>query len=412
MNIQRRIYLVGIGMGAKKTQTLQVQRILEECDCIVGASRMLEAVREYGKPEICSYKPEEICSWMETHPQYKKIAIILSGDTGFYSGAKKLEEAINRKWNQEENQTAEIYQIPGISSIVYLAAKLNCSWDDAKIVSAHGKKQNYIQIIASSYKTFILLGGAGINEEVCRKIQEYHLEHVTFYIGKNLSYENESVFIRKGAEVTPSDLSGLCTVMVDNPSPQSWKHQAIPEIEWIRGKVPMTKEEVREISIRKLGLTEDAVLYDIGAGTGSVSIEAALCSEQIQVYAIEKNPEGIELIKQNKKKFCTDWVTPIEGMAPDVLEGLEQPSHVFIGGTAGNLKSILKKVREKNPKVQIVLNAISLETIKEVMSAIEEGLLINPEIIQISVSKAKILGQYHMMMGQNPIYIVTDRKED
>ena len=101
----------------------------------------------------------------------------------------------------------------------------------------------------------------------------------------------------------------------------------------------------------------------------------------------------------------------MEGAAPEVLASLEKPTHVFIGGTSGNLKSILKTVREKNPEVRIVLNAISLETVKEVMEAIEEGLLPDPEIVQISVSKAKTLGQYHMMMGQNPIYIVTDRKE-
>ena len=173
----------------------------------------------------------------------------------------------------------------------------------------------------------------------------------------------------------------------------------------------MTKEEVREISLRKLGLTEDAVLYDIGAGTGSVSIEAALCSEKIRVYAIEKNPEGISLIEENKKKFCTDWVTTVEGVAPGVLNKLEKPTHVFIGGTSGNLKVILKAVRDKNPEVTIVLNAISLETIKEIMEATDERLLLNPEIIQVCVSKAKTLGQYHMMLGQNPIYVVTDRKE-
>ena len=411
MSIHRQIYLVGIGMGAKSTQTLLVQEILEQCDCVIGASRMLEAVLEYGKTEYCAYKPEAICTWLEKHPQYKKIAVILSGDTGFYSGAKKLEQTIEAAWNQGEDSTVEVYRIPGISSIVYLAAGLHCSWDDAKIVSVHGQKQNYIQTIADSSKTFLILGGTGVGEEVCQKIREYHLEHITLYIGKNLSYANESVLIREGFEVTPEDLSGLCTVMVKNPNPQHWQDQSIPEIEWIRGKVPMTKEEVRAISIRKLGLTKDAVLYDIGAGTGSISIEAALCSERIRVYAIEKNPDGIALIEANKRKFCTDWVTTVEGAAPEVLASLEKPTHVFIGGPSGNLKSILKTVREKNPEVRIVLNAISLETVKEVMEAIEEGLLPDPEIVQISVSKAKTLGQYHMMMGQNPIYIVTDRKE-
>ena len=114
-----------------------------------------------------------------------------------------------------------------------------------------------------------------------------------------------------------------------------------------------------------------------------------------------------ELIEENKKKFCTDWVTTIEGAAPDVLNKLEKPTHVFIGGTSGNLKAILKAVRDRNPEVTIVLNAITLETIKEIMEATDERLLLNPEIIQVCVSKAKTLGQYHMMLGQNPIYVVS-----
>ena len=129
------------------------------------------------------------------------------------------------------------------------------------------------------------------------------------------------------------------------------------------------------------------------------------------LHILNRDEEIANKIEENKKKFCTDWVTAVEGVAPGVLNKLEKPTHVFIGGTSGNLKTILKAVRDKNPEVTIVLNAISLETIKEIMEATDERLLLNPEIIQICVSKAKTFGQYHMMLGQNPIYVVTDRKE-
>ena len=127
----------------------------------------------------------------------------------------------------------------------------------------------------------------------------------------------------------------------------------------------MTKEEVRTICIAKLDLEKDAVLYDVGAGTGSVAVEAACQDGSIRVYAIEKNPEGIELIRK-RAKLRTDNVQIVEGTAPEALRKLEPPTHVFIGGSSGNLREILLAVKKKNPDVQIVLTAISLDTMAEV----------------------------------------------
>jgi len=170
----------------------------------------------------------------------------------------------------------------------------------------------------------------------------------------------------------------------------------------------MTKEEVRTVSIAKLKLTKNAVIYDVGAGTGSVSIEAALQGENLRVYAIEKNPDGAELIRKNMQKFRADQIQVIEGVAPEALEALEMPTHAFIGGSTGQLKEIIQCIKKKNPDVRIVINAISLETVKEAMEAMEEGLLADPEIIQLNVAKSKKLGRYHMMTGLNPIYIISD----
>ena len=159
----------------------------------------------------------------------------------------------------------------------------------------------------------------------------------------------------------------------------------------------MTKEEVRTICISKLDLEKDAVLYDVCAGTGSVAVEAACQDGSIRVYAIEKNPEGIELIRKNVQKLRTDNVQIVEGTAPEALRKLEPPTHVFIGGSRGNLREILLAVKKKNPDVQIVLTAISLDTMAEVMEAVDEGLLREPEIVQITAAKARKRGRHHMM---------------
>lgn len=403
MSEERIVYLVGIGPGKEENLTVEAEHILQNCDCLIGAARVLKGIERCEKPVFQSYLPVEIHQWVKKHPEYQRVAVALSGDTGFYSGAKKL---------KRELEEYRVVTVPGVSSVVYLAARLNTSWEDACLVSAHGRKQNYIQSIASNRKTFLLLGGHGIGAEVCEKIKQYDLGHVICYIGRNLSYEEEEIIERTGEQLVPEELEGLCTILFRNPFPESWVHRSIPDEAWIRGKVPMTKEEIRTVSLAKLRLTEQAVLYDIGAGTGSVAIEAACQSETIRVYAVEKNPEGIALIEANKRKFRTDWVETVEGTAPEVLEALEPPTHVFIGGSSGNLKEIISCVRKKNPGVRIVINAISLETVREMMEAAEEGLLYEPEIVQLLVAKSRVLGKYHMMTGQNPVYIITDAGAD
>lgn len=180
----------------------------------------------------------------------------------------------------------------------------------------------------------------------------------------------------------------------------------IPDSEFIRGKVPMTKQEVRILSVVKLQLDKDSVVYDIGAGTGSVSIEAAGQCTDGRVYAIEKAPEGISLIEANRKRFNIENIELVEGTAPWCMEKLPAPTHAFIGGSGGRLIDIIKAVRKKNPKVRFVLNAVTLETVGELMKL--QTLFpeyADMEVIQVNVSRAKVLGDHHLMSAENPVYI-------
>ncbi len=180
----------------------------------------------------------------------------------------------------------------------------------------------------------------------------------------------------------------------------------IPDSEFIRGEVPMTKQEVRILSVAKLQLDKASVVYDIGAGTGSVSIEAATQCPDGRVYAIEKASEGISLIDANRKKFNIGNIELVEGTAPQCMERLPAPTHVFIGGSGGRLVDIIKAVRKKNPKVRFVLNAVTLETMGELMKL--QSLFpeyADMEVIQVSVSRAKVLGNHHLMRAENPVCI-------
>ena len=175
---------------------------------------------------------------------------------------------------------------------------------------------------------------------------------------------------------------------------------------FVRGGVPMTKSEVRAVCISKLELCPDSILYDIGAGTGSVSVEASGYLTRGKIFAVEKKPEAQELIEANKKKFSADCITMIKGTAPKALSGLETATHVFLGGTSGNLEEVLDLVVRTNPNVRVVANFIALESLSEMLLWLKKH-SIEAEIVQMQVSRAKTAGSYHMMMGQNPVYIIS-----
>lgn len=228
------------------------------------------------------------------------------------------------------------------------------------------------------------------------------------YTGERLSYENEVLKTGKPEEFLDYEADALSVVYVENPKaePENATH-GIPDEEFLREKVPMTKEEVRTVSLSKLQLKEDSVCYDVGAGTGSVSIEMAKRAWKGRVFAIEKKPLAVELLKKNRKKFAAENLEVIEGMAPEALEDLETPTHAFIGGSSGNMETILNLLLNKNPKVRMVINCIALETVAETLACLKKLPVKETEILQLAVSKAKTVGAYHMMMGENPIYIIS-----
>ncbi len=181
----------------------------------------------------------------------------------------------------------------------------------------------------------------------------------------------------------------------------------IADEEFIRGDVPMTKMEVRAVSLAKLKLTRDAVVYDIGAGTGSVSVECANLSDSVKVYAIEKNEDALDLIKKNADRFGLPNIEIIPGEAPDILEALPAPTHVFIGGSSGNMNEIIHSCIEKNPEARFVVNLIMPESLAKLLDCLKLEDVTDPEIVQITVARSKKVGSGHLMQGLNPVWIVS-----
>ena len=396
--LSQKISLVGIGMGAEKTLTLEGKKALNEAELLIGAKRMTEAVQKPGQMVLHEYRSEKIVEYIREHPKYRTVAIALSGDVGFYSGAK----------TQIDQLDGNVEVICGISSVVYFMSKIGLSWDDAKIVSAHGRNCNLISLIRHNPKVFSILGTEDGVAVLASRLVYYGMGDVTLYVGENLSYENEKIFHDKAANLTEyrGDALSVVTACNEKATPMSAVH-GISDGEFLRGKAPMTKEEVRTVSLSKLRLSEDSVCYDVGAGTGSVSVEMALRAWMGQVYAIEKKEDALALLKENKKKFAVDNLVIIPGVAPEAMTELPAPTHAFIGGSSGNMQDIINLLLEKNPKVRIVINCITLETVTEAMNAIRDFGLEDVDIVQLAAARSKSIGRYHMMMGENPIYIIS-----
>ncbi|MBO8168283.1 MAG: precorrin-6Y C5,15-methyltransferase (decarboxylating) subunit CbiT [Thermoanaerobacteraceae bacterium] len=180
----------------------------------------------------------------------------------------------------------------------------------------------------------------------------------------------------------------------------------LDDASFVRGNVPMTKEEVRIISLCKLALQPESIVYDIGAGTGSITVEAARLVADGKVFAVEKNREAVQLIRENLSKFNSDNVSLVIGEAPRCLRELPPPDRVFIGGSGGNLKDIIRFVdRRLKPQGRIVANAVTLETAYEVISLLETG---NYDVnaVTVSLSKLKKIGKYHMWRAENPVTVI------
>ena len=182
---------------------------------------------------------------------------------------------------------------------------------------------------------------------------------------------------------------------------------------FVRGKVPMTKEEIRILTLVKAQIAPDAVVYDIGAGTGSLSIEAARLAPAGHVYAIEKNPEGIGLIAENAKKFSVENITVVEGAAPDALAGLPTPDVALIGGSGRRLADILDLIGERlRPNGRIVANAITMQTVAACLDYFHAHVdRYTYEAIQVQINRLERVGSYDMAKALNPIYIITAQRK-
>lgn len=408
---KRTITLAGIGPGDERYLTSQVRDAINKADVIFGAGTVVERLHNLSVPSHCYYEADKIIDYLDGHEELVRPVIVYSGDISVSSGAGKAQKAF-------EKAGFEMVKLSGISSVTLFANRLGIALEKTRVVSAHGRRCN-VAGYASRYEMLIVLP-SGVEDAVniCSEL----LEKYDITVGLELGTDKELI-LEVSKDSSKADNMGIpkgyekakVILYIYNPDYRASKViAALSDDEIIRGEVPMTKEEIRALSIRKLALTPGSVLFDIGAGTGSISLESAMTHPDITVFSFERNKEALELLEINRYKFGLSNMKIIPGEAPDSFgtargdyEGAFTPTHVFVGGSGKKLGEIIKAVTAMNPKVRIVLNCVTLETLAEITAIAKETNGFEADILQVAVTRYNQRGSYHLADAMNPVFIVT-----
>ena len=393
------VTLIGMGSGQPENLTLQGLAALRQADLILGARRLL-AVLPAGCTEnrAAAYRPDEVAELLQTSGAENAV-LVYSGDTGFYSGASSMMEKL-------EALGVRARVLPGLSSIQLLAAALGRPWQGWNLVSAHGRTCDPVAECMQGRPTFFLTGGSEDPATLCAQLAAEGFGDVQGVVGQCLGTPEEKLFRGSVKELAAGRFNSLSVLLVEAAEVLPRRAPGLPDEAFERGDVPMTKQEVRAAVLAKLAVRPEDILWDVGAGTGSVSVELALAAPRGRVYAVECRPEGCALIKANREKFRTRNLVLVEGLAPAALSDLPAPDAVFIGGSKGSLAAIVDAALDKNPDARICVSAIALETLSAAVAALTaKGRTV--QVSQIAVSRAKAVGGMHLMMAQNPIYLIT-----
>ena len=393
----KKITILGMGMGVGNLTQAALMAI-RQADVLLGSPRMQELIEllpeARGKLFYPQYQPKAVQQLISSE-EACNFAILMSGDIGFYSGAAKLRSAL---------EDYEMEFVPGISTVNAFFAKLGLAWENAYFVSLHGRNNSLTDVIRRNRLTFCLTGNN--IAQIGKDLNQNGFGKIKIYVGENLEAKTERVYETLVEDLPAYEFPSLTVLLFVNENYDERTPTGLPDDRFHRlPSIPMTKSETRSIVLASLQLKPQAICWDIGAGTGSATIEMALNAYKGHVYAIERKEDALPLIRENCQTFHLGNVTLVQGMAPAALADLPKPDAVFIGGSGGEISEIIKTVWQRNPNARIVTTAVTIETVSLSLQTYK-ALGIEPEIKQISVARAKKVGNLHLMEAQNPITVI------
>ena len=419
---QFEVAVIGCGMGSEGYLTNDARIAIDDAQYVFGSKRMVDI---FGgeKQSFPFYKPVDIIQYLDRLSSSLaddtiKTVVLYSGDSGFYSGAAALMPALYDWKNEQKDRGTKVYirQIPGVSSISSLASLLNIPYEDSSVLSMHGVEQDdesdmtLVTTVRNSERTFLLMSKPSDLIHYGKVLNDAGLGKVQLVMALDMGTPDCRLFsmtAEESSERSEEDMpEGLGTVYIHNHDPLDTVGFALKDSDFIRHEtVPMTKEEIRYVILGKLGLHKGDTFFDIGCGTGSISVAAAGISDTIHVYAIDDDDEALAATKENKEKYGRDNITVLNATAPDNFDLLPKPDAAFIGGSNGRMREIIRGVRDKNRGVRVVASAVSLETLNEIMEVMREIPNSAVDIIQLTIGKTVTVEKYHMVKALNPVFI-------
>lgn len=390
------VIVAGMGPGKPELFTAEAESAVRGADVVLTSRRLAEVLRPLNaRVEVMGVL--ETVDFIRRHKDEPlTVCAAASGDTGFYSIASTLEKRIGDQ--------AELNFVCGIGSLSYFASRLKMGYEEMKLVSLHGKNKSIVPHVCYNRRVFALTGGEIKAHDIVRSLTDAGLAEVRVHIGQNLSLPEERIVSGKAGELSELRFEDLSVVVVENENYVN-PYRTLKDEEFIRGKTPMTKEAVRNLSVMALEIEPDDVVYDIGAGTGSLACAMALKARESFVYAVEKDEEAIRLIAQNMDNLAIRNIRLYREEAPAGMEDFPPADKVFIGGSTGNLRSIAEQVLSRSERAVFVVTAVTLETISQTVQVFDE-LGLSAEITCANISRAQKLGRYNLMKADNPVYIV------
>ena len=414
----RKVTIIGAGPGNPDLLSRAALDSIDIADVVIGAHRALAGIDVPPDVVRCELvKTADIVAALTDAASWQRAVVVMTGDVGLFSGARRLVEALSG------NAQVDVRVIPGISSASYLAARLARPWQDWRFASAHGVACDIVAEAERAGELFLVTSGGEDPSRLSGELVQAGFGDARVTVAERLSYPDERITCATASEIVGQTFDDLNVMLIDfaggagSPAGASraassrWPYASsgIPDELFIRGDVPMTKQEVRAVALAKLRLTATDTVWDVGAGTGSVSIEAALVARAGSVWAVERNAAGVRLIRENADAFGCGNVHAVPGVAPEALVKLPVPDAVFVGGSAGELPSIVEAALEKNSQVRLCVPCVTVETLTEACALLSGSRFKGFEACQVSAARAEAVGSHHLMKAQNPVFLVSAR---
>lgn len=408
----RKVTIIGAGPGNPDLLSRSALDAIGIADVVIGAHRVLVGIDVPPDVVRCELvKTADIVAALTDAASWQRAVVVMTGDVGLFSGARRLVEALSG------DARVDVRIIPGISSASYLAARLARPWQDWRFASAHGVACDIVAEAERAGELFLVTSGGEDPSRLSGELVRAGFGDARVTVAERLSYPDERITCATASEIAGQTFDDLNVMLIEftggagSPANSRWPYASsgIPDELFIRGDVPMTKQEVRAVALAKLRLTATDTVWDVGAGTGSVSIEAALVARAGSVWAVERNATGVRLIRENADAFGCGNVHAVPGVAPEALAKLPVPDAVFVGGSAGELPSIVEAALEKNSQVRLCVPCVTVETLTEACALLSGSRFKGFEACQVSAARAEAVGSHHLMKAQNPVFLVSAR---